>query len=85
MSERPLSDHPFCQQEQEPDMIDMMHDQELRGELRKALAKIERLEGALQNIRDDIAFALQSNGVADFSDLVATADEALDSKEQTDE
>jgi len=35
--DRPLTDHPFAQQEQEPDQIDMMNESELREELRKVV------------------------------------------------
>ena len=51
MSEReqPLSDHPFCQQEQEPDQIDMMSENELRTEFRKLVKTnvAQSCEGAL--------------------------------------
>jgi len=44
MSDRPLDDHPFCQQVQEPDLIDMMDEGELRAELRELVKNHIRLQ-----------------------------------------
>ena len=56
--EQPLSDHPFCQQEQEPDQIDMMSAAELRKELRALLTEGRRkdllLEAYEEACSDDI-------------------------------
>ena len=51
MSDRPLSDHPFCQQEQEPDQIDMMSVEQLSDELRTALVSIERLTAENEKLK----------------------------------
>lgn len=50
MSEQLLSDHPLCQQEQEPDQIDMMYEDELRAYVRQLVTAITNLSYVIRRM-----------------------------------